>query len=115
MSDYRLGTIWSINFEPQVGTEIKKTRPGLIISNTKFNLPRQKITVLPLTSRQNASRGMSRVFVPKSKLNCLSQNSEIIAIDPATFDKKRFNRFIGELESELLEKVQAKLRIYLDL
>ena len=71
MSDYRLGTIWSINFEPQIGSEIKKTRPGLIISNTKFNLQRQKITVLPLTSRQKKSSGMAKVFVPKSKLNGL--------------------------------------------
>lgn len=115
MSDYRLGSIWSINFEPQVGTEIKKTRPGLIISNTKFNNQRQKITVLPLTSRQTESGGMARVFVPKSDFNCLSRNSEIIVIDPATFDKRRFNRFIGELEPNLLEDVQVKLKIYLDL
>ena len=115
MSDYRLETIWSINFEPQVGTEITKTRPGLIISNTKFNRKRQKVTVLPLTSRETASGGMARVFVTKSDFNCLSRNSEIIVIDPATFDKRRFNRFIGNLESNLLAEVQSKLKIYLDL
>ncbi len=115
MSNYRLGTIWSINFEPQVGKEIKKTRPGLIISNSKFNIRRQKITVLPLTSRETASNGMARVFVPKSELNCLSRNSEIIVIDPAIFDKRRFNGFIGNLEPNLLADVQSKLKIYLDL
>ncbi|MEL6929430.1 MAG: type II toxin-antitoxin system PemK/MazF family toxin [Cyanobacteria bacterium J06600_6] len=115
MSDYRLGAIWSINFEPQVASEIKKTRPGLVISNTKFNIQRQKITVLPLTSRQKQSGGMARIFVPKSTQNGLTQNSEIIAIAPATFDKKRFNRFIGILEPQLLEEVQTKLKIYLDL
>ena len=115
MSDYRLGSIWLINFEPQVGTEIRKTRPGLIISNTKFNTQRQKITVLPLTSTESASGGMARVFVPKSELNCLSRNSEVIVIDPATFDKRRFNRFIGNLEPDLLKDVQSKLKIYLDL
>ena len=115
MSDYRLGTIWSINFEPQVGTEIKKTRPGVIISGTSFNLQRQKITVLPLTSGKIPSQGMARVFVAKSKLNQLTQNSEIIVVDPATFDKRRFNRFIGELEANLLVEVQDKLKIYLSL
>ena len=115
MSNYRLGAIWSINFEPQVGTEIKKTRPGLIISKTSFNLQRQKITVLPLTSQTTPSEGAARVFVPQSSLNCLNQNSEVIVIDPATFDKKRFNSFIGELEPNLLKQVQDKLKIYLDL
>ena len=40
MSDYRHGTIWLINFEPQVGTEIKKVRPGFIVSKTGFNQKR---------------------------------------------------------------------------
>ncbi len=115
MPDYRLGTIWLIDFEPQIGSEISKTRPGLIISKTAFNLKRQKITVLPLTSRDQPSGGAARVFVNKSLTNGLDKNSEIITIDPATFDKKRFKRFIGELETDLLNVVQQKLAIYLDL
>lgn len=115
MPEYLLGSIWSISFDPQVGSEIKKTRPGLIISDTEFNQTRQKITVLPLTSRDKPSNGMARVFVLKSNLNSLDRNSEIIAIDPATFDKQRFKNFIGVLESDLLDRVREKLRIYLNL
>ena len=55
MSDYRHGTIWTINFEPQVGSEITKVRPDLIISKTEFNLKRQKITVIPFTSQTKPS------------------------------------------------------------
>jgi Growth inhibitor len=36
-SDYRLGSIWLVNFDPSVGTEIRKTRPAVIISGTAFN------------------------------------------------------------------------------
>lgn len=138
MPEYRLGSIWSISFDPQVGSEIKKrcdpadfqsakqrasphvrapreTRPGLIISDTEFNQSRQKITVLPLTNREKTSNGMARVFVLKSELNSLDKNSEIITIDPATFDKQRFRSFIGILEPDLLELVREKLRIYLNL
>ncbi len=50
----------------------------------------EKITVIPFTSQQQSSVGAARVFVPKSSLNGLSKNSELIVIDPATFDKKRF-------------------------
>ena len=65
MSDYRHGTIWLINFEPQMGTEIKKVRPGLIVSKTEFNKKRRKITVIPFTSQQQSFVGAARVFVPK--------------------------------------------------
>ena len=115
MSDYRYGTIWLINFEPQVGSEITKVRPGLIISKTGFNLKRQKITVIPFTSQTKSSGGAARVFVPKSSDNGLSKNSELIVIDPATFDKQRFVNYIGVLEEKLLQEVKHKLAIYLDL
>ncbi|MEL6439891.1 MAG: type II toxin-antitoxin system PemK/MazF family toxin [Cyanobacteria bacterium J06621_8] len=115
MSDYRHGTIWSINFEPQVGSEINKVRPGLIISKTGFNLRRRKITVIPFSSQIKPSGGAARVFVPKSSDNGLSKDSELIVIDPATFDKKRFINYIGALEEKLLQEVKRKLAIYLDL
>ena len=115
MSDYRHGTIWLINFEPQVGSEIKKVRPGLIISKTGFNLKRHKITVIPFSSQTKSSGGAARVFVPKSSDNGLSKNSELIIIDPATFEKKRFVGYIGELEEKLLQEAKRKLAIYLDL
>ena len=115
MSDYRHGSIWLINFEPQIGSEIKKTRPGLIISKSNFNASRKKVTVLPLSSRQKDSGGTARIFVQKSTQNGLDKNSEIIIIDPATFDKRRLIRHIGVLEELLLGEVKKKLRIYLDL
>ncbi|MEK0193557.1 MAG: hypothetical protein EAZ78_05310 [Oscillatoriales cyanobacterium] len=36
-SDYRLGSIWIVNFDPSVGTEIRKSRSAVIISGTAFN------------------------------------------------------------------------------
>ena len=115
MSNYRHGEIWLINFEPQVGTEIRKTRPGLIISRTEFNRQRQKITVLPFTTKTNQSQGAARISVAKSPVNGLSKDSELVTIDPATFDKKRLIKYLGMLESELILVVKRKLSLYLDL
>lgn len=115
MSNYRYGEIWLINFEPQVGTEIKKTRPGLIISRTEFNRQRQKITVLPFTTKIEQSQGAARIAVARSAVNGLSKDSELVTIDPATFDKKRLIKYLGMLESELILLVKRKLSLYLDL
>ena len=115
MSDYRHGTIWLINFEPSVGSEIKKVRPSLIISQTGFSLKRQKITVISLTSQTKSPSGAARVFVPKSSQNGLTKNSELAVIEPTTFDKKRLIKYIGYLEEHLLQEVKHKLAIYLDI
>jgi mRNA interferase MazF len=40
-SNYRLGSIWLVNFDPSIGTEIRKTRPAMIISGTLFNQRRK--------------------------------------------------------------------------
>lgn len=115
MSNYGSGEIWLINFEPQVGTEIRKTRPGLIFSRTEFNRQRQKITVLPFTTKIDRSKGAARIYVAKLAVNGLSKDSELVTVDPATFDKKRLIKYLGMLESELFVVVKRKLSLYLDL
>jgi mRNA interferase MazF len=116
-SDYGLGSIWLVSFDPARGTEIKKTRPALIISGTLFNQKRSKITVLPITSvKVNDGRlSPAVILVPASKENGLSVDSLIVCIDPMTFDKSRFIKNLGYLEAEYLTRSQTILLRYLSL
>lgn len=115
--DYRLGSIWLVTFDPSLGTEIRKTRPALVVSGTLFNAQRTKVTVLPFTSaRPDDSRiSPAVVAVPSSVQNGLSVDSLLVCIEPMTFDKTRLIQWLGELEAELLEQVQSILRQYLKL
>lgn len=116
-SDYGLGSIWIVRFEPSVGTEIRKTRPALVISGSIFNAQRRKVTVLPFTSaRRNDPRlSPAVVFVPSSTENGLSVDSLLVCVDPMTFDKARLVERLGQLETELLNQAQAILRQYFGL
>ena len=116
-SNYRLGSIWVINFDPSVGTEIRKTRPGLIVSGTVFNQKRSKVTILPFTSaRPNDPRlSPAVVSVPASPTNGLAVDSLLVCIDPMTFDKARLNQHLGQLEADLLQQIQSVLKRYLAL
>ena len=119
-NDYRLGSIWLIQFDPSIGTEIRKTRPGVVISGDIFNKGRSKVTVLPLTSvkiNQNISAKVSPALVPivASKQNGLSVESLLVCVDPATFDKQRFIKCLGQLENDLLLQAQSILKRYLSL
>lgn len=115
--DYRLGSIWIVGFDPSEGTEIRKTRPAVILSGTIFNAKRRKVTVLPLTSARpkGAKIEAAVVEVPMSAGNGLSMDSRLICIEPMTFDKARLTRYLGQLESNLVEQSQAILRRYLSL
>jgi mRNA interferase MazF len=115
--DYRLGSIWIVTFDPSVGTEIRKTRPALVISGSVFNAQRSKVTVLPFTSaRVNDPRILPAVVrVPSSPQNGLSVDSLLVCVEPITFDKVRLIQRLGELEAELLQQSQHILRQYLQL
>jgi mRNA interferase MazF len=113
--NYRLGSIWLVNFDPSVGTEIRKTRPAIIVSGTIFN-QRRKVTVLPITSSAPDSR-LIPVVVPiiPDMNNGLTTDSFIVCIDPMTFDKQRLVKRLGVLNTDLICQVQSILRSYLDL
>lgn len=114
-SSYRYGSIWVISFDPSVGTEIRKTRPGVLISGTAFNKKRSKVSVLPFTSmRPNNPRiSPAVVSVHKSERNGLSVDSLLVCIEPMTFDKRRLAQYLGELDPEYIQEMQRKLKQYL--
>jgi mRNA interferase MazF len=115
--DHRLGSIWIVSFDPSIGTEIRKTRPGLIISGTLFNQRRSKVTVLPFSSaRPNDPRlSPAVVSVDASPDNGLAVDSLLVCIEPMTFDKARLTQYLGHLETDLLQQVQTVLKQYLAL
>ncbi|MCE2886422.1 MAG: type II toxin-antitoxin system PemK/MazF family toxin [Pseudanabaena sp.] len=113
--DYRLGSIWLVSFDSSIGTEIRKTRPAVIISGTAFN-QRSKVTVLPITSA-NPSDRLLPVIVPlvPSITNGISSNSFVVCVDPMTFDKRRLIQCLGQVEPNQLEEIQQILVRYLEL
>jgi mRNA interferase MazF len=45
------GEVYWVNLDPTVGTEIKKTRPALVISPDDMNMVLPRVIVAPLTSK----------------------------------------------------------------
>jgi mRNA interferase MazF len=113
--NYRLGSIWLVNFDPSIGTEIRKTRPAMIVSGTLFN-QRRKVTVLPITSSSPDSRLLPVVVaLEPDGINGLTTNSFIVCIDPMTFDKQRLVKQLGMSNAEQIRQVQTILCSYLEL
>ena len=48
---FQRGSVWWVNLDPTVGTEIRKTRPGLVLSPDDMNAALPRLIVAPLTSK----------------------------------------------------------------
>jgi len=109
----RRGEIWLVSFEPSVGTEIRKTRPALVISNDIANSRSPKITVLPITGTIREIPVV--VIVQPTKQSGLDRPSLIRVPDISTFDKSRLKKKLGSLKPEQVNDVEEKLRLHLGL
>ena len=106
----RRGQIWLVNLNPAVGSEIRKTRPALIISNDSNNEYADLVTVLPITDR-----GLkSYPFEVLAPLDCgLTKPSKIKCQQIRTVDKRRLTKLLGAVHSDLMDPIEHALRIHL--
>jgi mRNA interferase MazF len=44
------GEVWWVEFEPAVGSEIRKTRPAVIVRNDAANRNLARVVLVPVTS-----------------------------------------------------------------
>lgn len=51
MGMVKRGEVYWVNLDPTVGTEIKKTRPALVVSPDDLNRALPRVIVAPLTSK----------------------------------------------------------------
>jgi len=101
----KYGEIWLVCFEPQVGIEIKKTRPAIIISIDELSsLPIR--TVIPIKDyKPNYEGFFSLIPIQPNKLNGLDKDSTIDCLQLKSFDIKRFEKKLGKVSKEEIEEI----------
>lgn len=103
------GEVWWINFDPSVGTEIKKTRPAIIISNDASNQFLERVQVVPLTSSTDKIYPSECVVLIRGKKN------KAAADQIATVSKKRVYKKIGQLSLNEISEVAHVIKVQLAL
>ena len=92
-----------VNMDPTVGSEIRKTRPCLVISPNEMNDHLRTIAIAPITSR-------SKDYMTRVKIE-LEGNDNWIALDQIrTIDLTRIIKIIGELGIKEIKKVKLIIK-----
>jgi mRNA interferase MazF len=97
------GEIWWVDFEPTRGSEIKKRRPALIITDNTLNRIRRTIVVIPLSSSPTPQPPIV-VSVPSAGENSVAVCDQIRAVD-----KTRLSHKIGALKESEMRTIQKSL------
>ncbi|MGB3590034.1 MAG: type II toxin-antitoxin system PemK/MazF family toxin [Tunicatimonas sp.] len=92
-----------VNLNPTIGSEIKKTRPCIIISPDEMNKHLKKITIAPITSQ-------SKAYPTRMEINIRSRPNWVVIDQIRTIDKSRITRTVGKLTDGETAKIKEVIR-----
>jgi mRNA interferase MazF len=95
------GEIWLIKLDPTKGSEIKKTRPCLIVSPQEMNDYLNTVIIAPMTTKARAAE--FRIPITHDKKQGLILLDQIRTIDKA--------RLLKKIGSSSPKTLQASLRV----
>jgi mRNA interferase MazF len=92
-----------VNLDPTIGSEIKKTRPCVIISPNEMNKYLQTIVLAPMTSS-------SKKYPTRAEVNHDKKKGWIVLDQIRTVDRQRIIKILGDLNEKEIAKVKAILK-----
>lgn len=94
---------WS--FDPTIGSEIRKTRPAVVVSSDAVGRLPVKL-VAPLTDwKPRYAANLWHVYVTPDPQNGITKPSAVDTLQLRGIDRQRFIQKLGELSAETLEEI----------
>ena len=104
------GEIWLVNFDPTIGSEIKKTRPAIIVSSQPFNRLRRTLVVVPLSSAHDQTEFPLLIAIRSTGRPAVAVVDQLKAAA-----KERFIRKLGIANADEMEQISEALATLLNL
>lgn len=101
------GEVWWVNFDPSIGGEIKKKRPGIIISNDVSNKFLNRVQVVPLTSNTE------RLYPSEALVVFQGEQSKAMADQVTTISKLRLIQKAAVVSEEEIHEIERAVKLQL--
>jgi len=92
-----------VNLDPTIGSEIKKTRPCVIISPNELNFNIKTVVIAPMTTK-------SRQYPTRIKVKSNNTIGWVVIDQIRTIDKKRIIRQLGQLSPEESSQIKKVMK-----
>ena len=103
------GELWWVEFEPSVGSEIRKTRPAVIVSNDAANRHLARVVVVPITSN------IEHIYPGEAVVTVEGKNRKAMADQIMAADKSRLKTQLDTLSKADMRAVEDAIKIHLAL
>ncbi len=98
------GDIWWVALDPTLGSEIRKTRPCIVMSVKVLNERRRTVIVVPLSSSPKAS---PPILIP---ISCGGQPAVAVSDQIRAVAKERLRSRLGAVSTEEMAALEDGLR-----
>ena len=105
----RRGEVWWVEFDPAVGSEIRKTRPAVIVSNDAANRNLSRVVVVPVTSNTG------RQYPGEAVVTVDGQSSKAMVDQIMAADKSRLKSQLGTLSKADMLALEDAIKVHLAL
>jgi len=107
------GDIFLVNFDPTIGSEIKKTRPAIVLQNDIAN-KYSSVTIVAAITSQDVSQKLypTEVFL-QSGNGGVANDSVVLLNQIRTIDKARLAKKLGKVQIKTMSEITKALEISL--
>jgi len=102
VADVRRFDIWLVNLDPTRGSEIKKTRPCVIVSPDEMNRHIRTVIIAPMTSAR-------RRYPTRVDLTFQRRKGQVVLDQIRTVDRARLTKRLGRLPAARARDVSGVL------
>ena len=105
------GEIWTVQFDPSVGAEIRKTRPAVVCNVDSIGKLPLRI-IVPLTDWQPPFATLPWfVFVPATAQSGLIKDSGADAFQVKSLSENRFVRHLGSVTADQMAEISSAIAL----
>ena len=106
---YKSGDILLVKFHPGYGSEIKKYRPALVISDATEKVDPRFVLITPILTQ--VSKKKHALEIELVRCSFLKKKSYALLWYPLTIDTQRVQYTLGHIPSSIMRSVQKRLRL----